>query len=388
MKPVLRLLIKVTRHAALHPKAHVVSIIIFSIAIMAIGLATNFRTDTDGDQWTPLDTRSVKHGDWIESDESGFPKDPRYMVLIVHRDGKNVLGDDEWDLAQEGVRRVFNALKIVRETSPGHQVLCDKRDYVHPVTNQTTCDILGVTSYWNDSASLFLENIKSNNDVIEAVSAKTSPGGSRVNFDQIIGYNECDDGTIDGVFGGTLTSGKSDVTVVGLPGKVQVEDEALDYEKGAIDNLRDLNAAWETEKGNDFELELLAYRSVDEEFRRAMSADFPLLPLVFALMSILCIAIFARRDPVLSRSWLDFGAVITVLLALIASFGLLFTIGVPFTNLTPILPQAQLNTVRTPLFSINNSLRFFSLRQVYNFRCGSRRCVHHCRRLHQDRSHG
>lgn len=55
-------------------------------------------------------------------------------------------------------------------------------------------------------------------------------------------------------------------------------------------------------------------------------------------MSVLCIILFARRDKVLSRSWLGFGAVVTVLLAIMASFGLLFTIGVPFTALTPLLP--------------------------------------------------
>lgn len=62
----------------------------------------------------------------------------------------------------------------------------------------------------------------------------------------------------------------------------------------------------------------------------------PLLPVVFVLMSILCVIIFSRRDAVLSRSWLGFGAVVTVLLAIIASFGLLFAIGVPFTSLTPV----------------------------------------------------
>ena len=55
-------------------------------------------------------------------------------------------------------------------------------------------------------------------------------------------------------------------------------------------------------------------------------------------MSVLCIILFARRDKVLSRSWLGFGAVVTVLLAIVASFGFLFICGVPFTSLTPLLP--------------------------------------------------
>ena len=60
--------------------------------------------------------------------------------------------------------------------------------------------------------------------------------------------------------------------------------------------------------------------------------------MVFVLMSLLCVILFARRDKVLSRSWLGFGAVVTVLLSIVASFGFLFIVGVPFTSLTPLLP--------------------------------------------------
>ena len=56
-----------------------------------------------------------------------------------------------------------------------------------------------------------------------------------------------------------------------------------------------------------------------------------LIPLVFLLMSLLCILFFSRRDSVLSRGWVGFAAVVTVLLSIMAGFGLLFLIGVPFT---------------------------------------------------------
>lgn len=99
---------------------------------------------------------------------------------------------------------------------------------------------------------------------------------------------------------------------------------------------RNYKKAWDSRNNHGFQLEFLAGRSFDDEMLRALSADFALLPVVFLLMSVLCIGIYARRDPVFSRAWLGFGAVITVLLAIIASFGLLFIIGVPFTNLTPV----------------------------------------------------
>ena len=274
MKPILGVLLKLTHHAARYPKTYIVSIIAFSIAIMVIGLATNFTLEADSSQWTPQDTRSVKHGDWIDSDESGFPKDPRYIMLIVHRNGKNILGDEpQGELALDGVEHVFEALDVVRSATPGYQALCLHRGYVHPVTGQTTCDIVGVSTFWNDNTTLFQDSIKSNQDVIDAMSTKTFPSGRGVDFDQIIGYNECDDGAVACAVGGTLTSGLSYVTVVGLPGQDEMEDDAMDFEADVLDNLKDLQHAWEVEEGYDFRLELLAYRSFDDEFSRAISAD-------------------------------------------------------------------------------------------------------------------
>ena len=337
MKPVLNILLKITHHAATNPKAYVVSIILVSIALMVIGLATNFEMNSDEEIWTASGTLSLKHGDWVDSDESGFPKDPRYAMIIVHRDGKSILGDQQDELALEGVQRVFEALDTVRST-PGYDKVCAKRDYTHPVTNETTCDIIGITEFWNDDTALFERSIETNEDVVDTMSAKTFPSGRAVDFNQIIGYNECDNGVIDCTIGGILTYGESYVTVIGLPGQEEMEDEAEDFEGDAIDNLKDLRKAWAGDKDNNFQLEFLFYRSFGDEFMRAMLVDFPLLPLVFVVMSLLCVCVYARKDPVFSRAWLGFGAVVTVLLSLVASFGFLFICGVPFTELTPLLP--------------------------------------------------
>ena len=339
MKPVLKVLLKVTHHAATNPKTYVVSIILVSLALMVIGLATNFQMATDEDVWTAQGTLSLKHGEWIDSEESGFPPDPRYAMIIVHRDGQNVLGDDqvENELALEGVQRVLESLDVLRST-PMYSQLCVQRDYTHPVTNETTCDIIGISEFWNHNTSLFDESVETNQDVVDAMSVKVFPSGRAVDFNQIIGYNECDNGAITCTSGGILTYGKSYVTVVGLPGKDALEDEAKEFEGDAIDNLKDLRKAWAADNNNNFQLEFLFYRSFEDEFMRSMIVDFPLLPLVFIIMSVLCICIYARRDPVFSRAWLGFGAVVTVLLALVASFGLLFICGVPMTELTPLLP--------------------------------------------------
>jgi len=271
MKPILNALLKLTRHAALHPMSYTVSIIVISIALMAIGLATNFNVAADEDQWTATGTLSVKHGKWIE-DESGFPAEPRYMHLIIHRGGLNVVGDD---LAKDGVERVFQMVDVVRNT-PGYAALCANRDYYHPVTGEKTCDIISVTNFWNDDTELLRNTTVSNADAIDAMSKKTFPSGIWVDFDQIIGKNQCNDGAslVNCTESGTLSYGESYVTVIGLPGEEEDEDEALDFEKDVIDNLMDLQDAWKEEDGNDFRLEIDVYRSFGDEFMRAISADF------------------------------------------------------------------------------------------------------------------
>ena len=157
------------------------------------------------------------------------------------------------------------------------------------------------------------------------------------------GYYKCNKFDSSGI----LNSGQTYVSVVLLPTDGEdVEDDneagkgafTEDFEDLALDRMLALQAKWDADGGNpnNFRVEIISERSFEDEFTRSVTEDLPLLPIVFLLMSVLCIIIFSRRDAVLSRSWLGFGAVVTVLLAIMASFGLLFAIGVPFTSLTPV----------------------------------------------------
>lgn len=101
------------------------------------------------------------------------------------------------------------------------------------------------------------------------------------------------------------------MTVIFLPADKEDDENSeafsFDFEKDAIDRILELQDEWKAEDGNDFRIEIIAERSFEDEFARAVTGDLPLLPLVFLLMSVLCIIIFMRWDPVLSRSWLGFG---------------------------------------------------------------------------------
>ena len=182
--PLLRPFLALSHHAATHPKTYVASISVLSVALMAIGLFTNFTQETSDDIWTPKGSRPIEHGKWLD-DESGFPVESRSAVLIVHRDGKNLFGDDDsLSLARESVERVFESLEHFRQT-PRYDELCQFSEYTHPSTNQTTCQIVGVSTFFNDSAEVFEADTSSDSEILATLSAEYYPSGGLVDRNQM-----------------------------------------------------------------------------------------------------------------------------------------------------------------------------------------------------------
>lgn len=182
--PLLRPFLALSHHAATHPKTYIASVSILSIGLMAIGMATNFTQETSDDIWTPKGSRPIEHGKWLD-DESGFPMDSRSAVLIVHRDGKNLFGDDaSLSLAHESVERVFESLEHFRQT-PRYDELCQFSGYQHPSTNETTCQIVGASTFFNDSASIFEAGSSLDSDILTTLSAEYYPSGGLVDRNQM-----------------------------------------------------------------------------------------------------------------------------------------------------------------------------------------------------------
>lgn len=280
------------------------------------------QTESSETVWTPQNSLPVQHGEWLE-ESSGYPDYPRHVLLVIHRNGNNVLGDKNGELAQEGVDMTFVAVNIVR-TTKGYKELCAKNDIVDSIANETTCDIVGVTGFWNDNTTAFYSQAMTDKDTIVALSAKTFPDGTPVDRKQIMGYAEFDSD-------GLLMSALSYVVVIGL---TPLEDEAKPVEEKIVDRILQLSDA--LQQNSTFRVDITSARSFEDEFGRAVMSDVPLVPVVFLIMSVLCVLIFWKPNRVQSQSLLGFGAVCTVLLAILTSFGLLFTCGVPFTNLTQV----------------------------------------------------
>ena len=188
----------------------------------------------------------MQHREWIEH-ASGFPKEPRVFGIAFHADGGNVLG-------MEPVSRVFQALDAVRSL-PDYDKVCRQSNYFDQDTGERTCEIEGVTRFWNHSSTIFAKEIFSDEAAISAMSAPEFPDGTPVPEDYVFGYPER--GT-DGI----LTFAQMYLEQILLPdeeGTVNFEAEALHV---LVDKLRE---EWKTEAGNKVRIEVLAIRSFPDE---------------------------------------------------------------------------------------------------------------------------
>ncbi|CAB9502719.1 Pick C1-like protein 1 [Seminavis robusta] len=308
----------ISRHAASHPRKYVVGILVLSLGLVATGIFTNFNVDTNDDTlWTPAGSKPIVHSEWIAET---LPPTPRPFLIMVHSKGDNAV-------THEGAIRTFQALDAIRELDNYHTVCATNTSYVNHQGNHT-CNIEGITSFWNDTTGIFEASVQSTDDLLQTVSASHYPDGRPVDLPAIIGYATLDDT-------GMVTAGQSFVVIIEFP----FTKDAEAFEEHAINRILDLQDEWDSQSNNNnYHVEILAERSFDDEFARAIVGDIPLVPLVFTVMSIFTCLIFAKRDPVQSRALMGFGAVVAVLLAIMSGYGLLFIIGVPFTSMTQILP--------------------------------------------------
>eukprot|EP00934_Nitzschia_sp_Nitz4_P003895 Nitzschia sp. Nitz4//scaffold242_size29646//22986//25981//NITZ4_008053-RA/size29646-processed-gene-0.14-mRNA-1//1//CDS//3329543821//3885//frame0 len=319
--PIVAMLVHMSRYAATNPKRTLATIVPMSLLIVVLGMVTNFNIDVNEDTlWSPIGSYPVAHMNWI-NDQSGFPAYPRYFQLTVHADGQDVV-------SIEGVNRMFTVLDTLMDT-PGYDELCLAGTVPLP-DGTMTCTISSPSAFWNHSLEIFQEQVQEEQDINIAFSSEFYPDGAPVDLPGVLGHVTYDS---DGI----VESAPIYIMRFDLP-REDDETDAEDFEEVVLDKLGRIRQAWENESGNPFRLEYFADRSFSDEFERAIVKDIPLVPVVFIIMSIFTSMVFFKRDLVQSRTVVGFGAVCSVLLAIMTGYGLLFIFGVPFTSMTQILP--------------------------------------------------
>lgn len=333
-KPVMAALQALTHFSERYPKQTIAIITVSSVLLLFIGCVTNFQINIDENKlYTPVGSYAERHFRWIQ-EESGFPENERDMTMFFHGNGENVLG-------REPVERIFSTLDKLMEISGFHSIC--------PSTNANFCEVTGVPRFWNVSKAIFESSVSNDEDTIQCLSSLHFADGQPVIEDSVFGYPKRDPASH------LLTS------VLGYMVDIKFPDTpaARNWESEAVDAVLALKNRW----NDSFTVEVRADCSFADEFNRAIITDIPLIPMVFAVMSIFACVVFANfRSAVQSRSLLGFLSVISILLSIMSGYGIMFTLGVPLTSITQV--RSFYNVQTNMLFSITHLLN-----TTQNLRC-------------------
>ncbi|CAB9519465.1 Pick C1-like protein 1 [Seminavis robusta] len=296
-----------------------------SLFLVVLGMATNFQVVVEEfEVFAPFGVPSREHREWIQ-DTSGFPSPDVILATLVHKDGEDIVTID-------GIQRVFDAHEAVVNDAEGYHEFCAQSTYVYNGTN--TCRIISVVRFWNYSRAIFEATVTTDEQLNAIVQQENYPDGTPVDIETILGNHKIivnPDGTK------TMTA-QSLVSAFLLPNTELEEVRA--FETVALEALFPVQDEINDnpEKYNKYSLEVQSERSYPDEFLRAIVKDFPLLPFLYIIMVSFTMGIYFRRHPVQSRALLGVAAAVTVCCSIMSGFGLMFIFGVPFTNLTMLVP--------------------------------------------------
>ena len=311
----------ITHWSATHPWTTVITVTVFSLAMITVGIFTNFRVETNGDVlWPPQDSTTQIYKRWI--DEAGFSQELDFISLYIHRNGDNLLSPGRAKESLDKLFEVYGAITNLQNEGNdfGFQYFCDQ-PYTHPDTNITSsCDDFGVIEFWNSNYSMYLAQVTSDEEAIQQISAPQFPTGKTVDTSRIFGGVAIDDNT------NLFTRVEVYRFSLGFP----IREGTWDFFARATDLVLELS-------DDAYNVEILTSRSFDDEFQAAIVKDIPLMPMAFIVMSIFCCIVFGRWDRVRSQALVGFGAVVTVLFSILTGYGLMFICGIPLTSATQVV---------------------------------------------------
>ncbi|CAB9518965.1 Pick C1-like protein 1 [Seminavis robusta] len=338
----LKCIVALSKHASRNPYLYICSIIALSFTLAGVGFFTNFRMEFDHEVlFTPMDSLPKVHGDWIY-EKAGF-EDDSDVNLIIHADGKNIMHID-------AMKRTFEALDTLRST-PGYDHLCSTSSHLN-LKGKPDCWIWSTTQFWEHNYETFKEQVTTDEQLVEKISQSAFPDGTPV-------YKEASFGKFESVPAWMIDRKGKNVTYdlltyvpnfivsVGLP---DTEESEL-FQEIALDRLKELKTKWELEdkeaNPESVKLEFFTVYAYLLEYERALTNDMPLVPLTFYVMLLFTCIVFHRLgmgsgkspngiEP--SRFSLGMLSTFTIGMSLMTGYGLMFCIGIPFTNLSQMVP--------------------------------------------------
>ena len=306
--------------AASYPTLCIFTILAATVATVVAGLKTNFELDLDVMQmFTPTTSLTTAHRQWAFV-EAGFSRrDPlsfEKAQIILHKNDGNVL-------EMEGVKRLFQVLNVAMSMDR-YKDICLDESFGEDVKD---CDIQSLTRFWNNSQAMFEAQVSSDSDVIAKLSQENFPDGSVVDWNRLLGVHEEESNDTKALF-----------LELNLPVQRLSYSRLYNFGTELTKRISDLRGAWSMEAGNEYRVEFTANFDLKDEFKDAIFADLPLLPVILLIMLIFTVAVFWKCHRVESRFLLAIGAVVTVFLSLGTGFGLMFILGLPYGVINNVLP--------------------------------------------------
>ena len=304
----LNVLLVFTNFAAVRSIQFLTIIPLVSFAILLLGFSTNYSVKTEKvGLWTPHGSKALEHGNWVKTNNI-IPNTTYPIVVLIHAEGSDTLN-------KEGLNRSFQVLKTFHAIQEYDQ-FCSLNQ-----TNLSRCHFHGIPNMFSNNYTIFSERV--NDDKDAKVAASVALGRPEQNI--FLGHATY---THDGF----VEASQSLRMKIEIP----LEKGSYAFERELINNLLALRKSWKESK---FFLEISSTRAYNAELERVVGKDVPLLPVMFVVMTLFSSAVYFKRDRVRSSClYLGIGAVTTVCLSLMTSFGLLFIVGIPFNQLTMMLP--------------------------------------------------
>ena len=323
--------------AAKNPKQCIALVITLSLTLIGIGAVTNVNMSvSEQEMFTPWKTSTRAYAEYIGNVDQFTPARP--VSMLVHAEGDNVLGDS----AYRSMDLVLKALDIV-QTTDGYQDICN----IHE------CRISCPAQFWNSNYTQFKtaiatqEQANSNAAVQQTLSQSKFPNGAPAFHHLLMGFHQRDNSSNNNANAnatkGIINYAQSLLCFVFLPDLDTVPGQSSEtnqlFEQRVIDRLMEMTTEMElSTAAEDLNFEFWTLRSIPDELVRAIQKDLPLIPMVFGIMMVFCCLVFVRKDRIQSRTLLGVGSIVTIVCSMMTGYGLLFICGVPFTNMTQILP--------------------------------------------------
>ncbi|CAB9519398.1 Pick C1-like protein 1 [Seminavis robusta] len=342
-QPILSFVIAIALVSARNPKTTVALTIFVSITVLIAGIFTNFKLVADGPElWAPSGTRTWEHWDWLNN-EAGFPETAGgYVNFLIHSHGNNVL-------TVEGAGCLFAVVDTLRSVD-GYADAC------YEAWGESECPMISPSALFDNNRTDFLRVATSDEMVQKAMSQMFFSSGEPILRERIFGYPEPplpkdlgQNGTVSNEI--LMTSAASYLGMIPL-----YEGDKYLFEYNAVRALYALQDKWD-QKGLDCKLEATSLRSVEDENMRGVEKDTPTMAAAFVIMAGLCAVYLGKySDLVQSRALLGVGAIVTVVLSLMTSYGFMFIIGVPFTSIAQAFFYVMLGIGLDDTFIITGAL--------------------------------